>query len=204
MLSDHPPAIHVYRGEQIREFVPYLNEKAIQLGRQFPYLYIPLNETPPNYLLAEDPNAFAVFSGETAVLAAHPLVSSCLESKYSPRSTLDALQEQGFDLSHILYFAFFWVADEKRQDYALIERVYQEAASMGRQMGMTHACYFITLREEDHPLKPIPYIFPEPWDALSPPFCDTKITFTLCWPTLQPDGSVKEGYNLQTLFIREL
>lgn len=198
--------INTYRGEAIREFSPILNEWAIKQYRKFPYLYISQGEMLPYDVLCGDPNAFVLFAeknGEkVGTLSAHPLDSSSLNLKYSPISKLGELEEKGYDPGKILYVASFLVADEERENRTLIEEIYLKSVALAKQMGMTKICYFTTLREENHPLKPVPYIPVEPWEGFH--FYFSGITFDLSWPTLQEDGSVKECVSTQAIYMHDL
>ncbi len=209
MQSENCAEVCIYQGEKTKPLFPILNEWIVSRYIEFPFLYVAQEETPPTHLLAENPDAFVLFAEEkdkkVGMLIASPLDASfLLDVKYSPLSKLEEIEEKGFDPKKILYVHGFLVAHEKRGDFELINRIYQTAVHLAKEMGKTHICYFTTLREENHPLKPSPYIPLEPFEDLPTPFESMDITFKLTWPTLQADGSVISCENLQALFIQKL
>lgn len=200
--------IKIYRGKEEKHLVPMINAWVISHYMSFPFLYANQGETLANHVFFEDPNGFALFAEKgdqkVGMMLAIPLNSPVLDVQYSPFPMLSQMKEKGFDPDKILYGAVFVIAEEERQNQELIARMYQEAVSLAKKMGKTHICYFTTIREDHHPLKPTPYIPPEPWEELTPSPRSMDITIDLTWPTLQVDGSVKECINPQALYILDI
>jgi len=201
--------VKMYRGDNLRPLLPLVNEWIVSRYIEFPFLYVAQGEVPPTHVLADDPNGFVLFAEEqgkkVGLLMASPLDSSfLLDVKYSPLASLGEIEEKGYDPGKILYIHGFLVAPEKRNDFGLIQGLYKKAVALAQKMGKTQICYFTTIREEDHPLKPNSYVPLEPFNDVPTPFRDMGITFNLTWPTLQSDGSVKVSENLQALYVQDI
>lgn len=201
--------IKVFKGEADKYLAPTINEWVASHYIRFPFLYVNQGEALSNHIIFEDPNGFVLIAEKArqkvGLLMALPLTSVLLaDVDYNPASELEQIRKKGFDPDKILYGAVFFVSDEERQNKELIRQLYEEAVIFAKKMGKTQICYFTTVREENHPLKPNPFVPPEPWEDLSSPFRNMDIEVNFTWPTLQADGSVKECANPQALFIQDI
>ncbi len=208
LYATEPMTVIISHGEKEKDLLPIVNQWVISHYIQFPFLYAYQGEALPNHVFFEDQNAFVLFAEKegkrVGLMMALPLDSYFLDVKYSPYPTLAEMEQKGFDPHKTLYVACFLVAKEERSDREIAIRLYQRTVDLAKKMGKTHICYFTTVREEDHLLKPSPYISVEPWDEVTNPFRYTGIMFDLIWPTLQSDGSVKDCTNPQALMIKEI
>jgi hypothetical protein len=206
-MNSNEVEIKIYRSHSVRDVLPIINYWLVYY-REFPFLYIPEGEVPPNHILAEDPEAFVVLAKKRdkfiGLLTGIPLNSPLLDVKYTPFPVLNKVRANGFDLNEMLYIPAFLVSKEERGNQHLILQIYQTALSLAKERGKNQVCYFTTIREDNHPLKPDPYVCPEPWDDLPNPFQKMGITFNLTWPTLQSDGSVKKCENKQELYFQRI
>lgn len=201
-----PYQFQVFRGEEIKERGAILNEWAVRSYRGFPYLYVSDGEELQHQLLGQDPQSFVLLGMKNdqmaALFVAYPLDSAVLNFKYSLKGSFKEMEEKGFEPAHYLYAASFLVAEEERDNQALVQQIYRQASQLAQELGKKGICYFTTIREENHPLKPNPYVPVEPWEFLSPK--SMGITFELEWPTLQADGSVETNLNSQEIYYLDL
>jgi hypothetical protein len=209
MHDDAIPTITTHQGQQSYPLVPLIDEWVIYHSRKFPFLYVNQGEIIPHHLFFDDPQAFVLLAecaGEkVGLLAAIPMLSPFMDAaNYNPFVDISLFTKRGFDPKKILYVAVFFVADDQRSNHQLITALYERAAEIAIDSNFKQMCHFTTIREINHPLKPDPYIPPEPWAELPRPLQPMGITVEFTWPTLQADGSVKNQTNLQELFVVDL
>lgn len=211
-LAIATPEIEIaeYREEAIRPFALTLHNWSASAYRKFPFLYASegCGDVLPYHILCNDRDAFVLLAEkngkQVGMLAGYPLDSPFITVQYSPSSQFDAMRQKGYNPSEIFYVASFLIIDEERGNKTLAEAIYAQAASLAKKSGKKQMCYFATIREENHPLKPSAYIPVEPWDHLRQSFRSMGVSFELSWPTLQADGSVQECASMQELFILDL
>ncbi len=200
--------IHTYRGEVVGDLLSTIRSWAVSNYISFPFLYVDQGEELPHHIFRDDPHAFVLFAErnghKVGMFTALPLTSPLLDVNYSPLPYMDQIREQGFNPDQILYVASFLISKEERQDKGLILRIYQQAVDLAKEMGKTQICYFTALYDDHHPLKPDPFVQPEPWDDLPSPFRSMGVAMDFTWPTLQADGSVKECVHPQALYIQDI
>lgn len=199
--------IECYKGEEVKELRSLLDDWAIRAYREYPYFYVFDDETDYNTMFEVDPTAFVLFAEQDgqkiAHLSANALDSPFLEStNYTPIDALEAIQEQGFDLSQVLYISCFLMDDPQNKQVA--NQLFQKAVEMAHQMGKTDICYMAMVEQNDHPLKPAPYYPVEPWGLLDVTFEKMGIEVNISWPTLLPSGEVEETSHRLELFMLKI
>ncbi len=203
-----PIEIKIYQSDSGRDLLPTVHEWAILHYRDFPFLYAYQGEKIPHNIFLDDPNGFILSAERTeeklGLLLALPLNSSFLDIQYSPFEKIHEIEEKGFDPDNILYIASFLIDKLERHNKVLIADMYNQAVTLAKKMGKNQICYFTPIYTDDHPLKPTPFVPPEPWDDLPFQFKPMDITLNFTWPTLQPDGTVRDSVNPQALFYQNI
>lgn len=201
--------IKVHQGKSGMHLVPNIDEWVISHSRKFPFLYVKQEEIIPHNIFFEDPEAFVLFAEKAGkkigLFAGIPMNSEYMSAtNYNLFTEMHRFTKQGFDPEKILYVAVFFIADEERKNHDVVLQLYQQAVHLAKKIGKTQMCYFTTIREEDHPLKPHPYLPPEPWEELPTPIRNMGIDLNFTWPTLQADGSVENQLNSQALYLLDI
>lgn len=201
--------IKVYQGEKGMPLIPTIDEWVIYHAKKFPYLYVNQSEIVPHDIFFKDPQGFVLFAErkneKIALLAAIPMDSPQMDgANHNPFSDMSSYKNLGFNPEQIMYGAVFFIADTERENRDLILAMYRQAAKLAAERGKKQFCYFTTDREVNHPLKPLNYVPPEPWEELPILVRNMGIHVNFTWPTLQADGSVKNQLNTQTLYYFDI
>lgn len=209
MKNDSHFEIRVYQGETGMSLIHTIDEWVNYHAKKFPFLYANQGEIIPHYIFFEDPQGFVLFAEkankQVALLAAIPMDSPHMDAaNYNPFSEMSSYTDLGFNPEKIMYAAVFFIADEERGNRRLILEMYQQAAKLAIERGKKQFCYFTTVREDNHPLKPLNYVPPEPWEELPIPVHSMGIHVNFTWPTFQADGSVKDQLNTQALYFLDI
>lgn len=201
--------IECYQNQGVIEVRPILDEWGIQLFREFPYLYVYEEETDYNTIFEIDPHAFVLFAvsdgKKIGVIQANPLSSPFLENElYTPYGSLDQVRKNGYDPDKILYISCFLMTKEERLNHDAIALLFDSAVGTAKKMGKTQICYMEIIQDAIHPLKPVSYVPLEPWSDLAMDYRDMGVQIEMSWPTLQPDGAVKEEAHAMALYIIDI
>jgi hypothetical protein len=209
ILQAEMTKIECYRNEAVKEVRPILDDWAIRYYREYPYLYVYQEETDYNSIFEVDPTAFVLFAESKGQkighLSANALNSPFLENDlYTPVTVLDQIQKKGFDLEKVLYISCFLTIQDERLNQEMASQLFNRAVEMAKELGKTQICYMGIVEDAEHPLKPVPYVPIEPWGLLETDFRSLDVKIELSWPTLQPDGQVKEEAHTLELFIKDI
>lgn len=201
--------VECFQNQAVEEIRPLLDEWGIQLFREFPYLYVYQEETDYNTIFEIDPDAFVLFAEKDerkiGVIQANPLNSPFLEKElYTPYGCLDQIRAKGFDPDKILYISCFLMLKEERLNLDAITLLFDNAIGIAKKMGKTQICYMEIVQDPEHPLKPLSYISPEPWRDLMMDFRNMDVRIEMAWPTLQPDGTVREEAHAMVLYVMDI
>ncbi len=198
-ITSYPP-------EAVTAIRPMLDTWAIEMYREYPYLYVYQGETDYNSMFEQDPNAMVLFAEQDGqkigVLQANPLDSPYLkEEVYTPSDCLDEMRSKGYNPEDIYYISCFLLKKEFRQDRILALNLFAKACEVAKQHGKKAIAFMEIADEPAHPLKPDPYVPCEPWKLLGVPFTPMDVAVKATWPTLQPDGSVKDEEHTMLMYI---
>ncbi len=201
--------IECYRSEAVTELRPVLDAWAHGNYREYPYLYVFQQENDYNKIFEVDPTAFVLFAEKKGkkigLLQANALDSSFLKNaKYTPYLAVDQIQERGFDPEKTLYITSFLTTTEERSNKEMLSELFNRAVEIAKEKGKTQICYMEIVQDSSHPLKPTPYTPIEPWSELNVPFRSTGVQIEMSWPTLQPNGQVKEEAHTLEIFITDI
>lgn len=203
--------IELFQKEAVKTVRTVLDQWNIELWREYPYLYVFQNGIDSDYnsIFEEDPEAFVLFaerSGEKiGLLQANPLNSSFLEKgSYTPYEELDKFISNGFDPSKILYVSCFLMAREERSNLEAIHLLFERTIELAKRMGKTQICYMEIIEDENHPLRPVPYIPLEPWRVLGKNFRSMDIITTMRWPTLKMEEEVVEEEHQMAFYVMDI
>lgn len=198
-----------YRNNQINEMRPIVNEMGFTHYKKFPYFYV--HDDVPNFrsCFENDPNALLVCAEKNskviAILEAIPLNSSFLkDTPFTPFPVLQDIKNKGFNIDQTFYISGFIVNAEERLNKKMILNMFNNAVDLAKSLGKTQICFMELIGDENHPLKPDPYVPVEPWHELGVEFRKMDVSIDLAWPTLQPDNSVKEQVHTLTFFIGDI
>lgn len=201
--------VDCYQNEAVKSIRADLDEWNIKLWREYPYLYVFQDETNYNSIFEDDPEAFVLFAKRDGkmlgFLQANPLDSSFLEQDhYTPHSQLEQIRKKGFDPSKILYISCFLMMGEERSNLEAINQLFDQAIEQAKKLGKIQICYMEIVEDEKHPLRPSPFVPLEPWNDLGKEFRSMDVTLEMNWPTLQPDGNVKEEAHQMAFYVMDL
>lgn len=201
--------IETYRGNAVKNLRPLLDAWARCQYREYPYFYVYQKESDYNKIFEVDPTAFVLFAEQngkkTGLLQANALDSDCLKTeRYSPYSAIDLMKQRGYDPSKILYITSLLTTKEEYSNHKMISDLYNQAVKMAKEMGKKQICYMEIIPNESHPLKPTNYVPIEPWSELDIPFKTTGVRIPMSWPTLQPNGNVREETHKMEIFIADI
>ena len=201
--------IQCYRNEAVTELRPVLDAWAHSNYREYPYFYVFQKENDYNKIFEIDPTAFVLFAESNekkiGLLQANALDSSFLkDARYTPYLAMDQIQEKGFDPEKTLYITSFLTTKEERLNREMLSKLFDRAVEIAKEMGKKQICYMEIVQDFSHPLTPNPYIPIEPWSELNVLFRTTGIQIEMKWPTLQPDGQVKEEAHILEIFITDI
>jgi GNAT superfamily N-acetyltransferase len=191
-------------GRAITPFIPEVAAFRIKGFRAFPYLYSGSLAYEEAYLkgYADDERAMLVRvqdGGTTvAVATALPLNSSCDIVADAPV----LMRRAGYDPDRYFYYAEILV-DEAQRGRGIAQAIYAEREKAARLLGFDKLCLAVVERAADHPLRPAGYQSPERiW--IRDGFTKTDVRFSYGWPTIQPDGTVREQDNPMVFWVRDL
>lgn len=201
--------IKCFQKESVKTIRAVLDEWNIELLREYPYLYVFQNETDYNSIFEDDPDAFVLFAERDGVklglLQANPLDSSFLEQDlYTPHQQIDKFKINGFDPSKILYVSCFLMAREERSNLEAINLLFNKTIEQAKKMGKTQICYMEIVENENHPLRPVPYIPLEPWGDLEREFRSMNVMIEMSWPTLKVGGEVLNEVHQMVFYIMDI
>lgn len=201
--------VEIYREGGVKAIRKTLDEWTTHLLREYPYLYVYQGETDYNTLFETDPNSFVLFAEKDGkkigTLQANPLDSDYLKnSDYTPYNHLEQIKKNGFNPSKILYVSTFIMNKENSANKEAIKMLFDIAVELAKKMGKNQICYLEVVEEEKHPLKPSPYVPLEPWGELDKKSRSMNVTMVMSWPTLQPDGSVKDQSHQMVFYVIDI
>lgn len=206
--QDREFELRVYSEERVLPVLPLLQDWVEEAFLGYPYLWVAPKEReiyPPNAHLADEKNAIIVVvqcQGKIVGIASgNPLDSPVLEPVLQPM--LKQIAKQGFDPSQMFYMPYFLTSSEYRNDAALVEMMYQYYVDFARSIGKSQICYFQDRGMPVHPLRPEPFVEIEPWHLIQG-FRSMNVQMDLAWPTLQPDGSVRDQMHTMEFFVQDL
>lgn len=198
-------------GKALLPWLPAMHEQCAKQLRLFPYLYAPLEEqyiSPTDTTYVNSPESLVAIvknkEDVVGIAAGIPLNSPFLSAHYFSNELLSQFQSQGHDPDKIWYMGYFLMNPEYQEDAQLIHSLYELFADHARALGKTQLCYVDALFSEDHPLKPLNYQHPEPWERLIGGFISSNVNIEASWPTLQSDGSVKEETHPICFYLKDL
>lgn len=201
--------IETYRGNAVKNLRPLLDTWARNQYREYPYLYAYQNETDYNKVFEVDPTAFVLFAERNgkkiALLQANALDSEFLKTeRYSPYTAINLMIHRGYDPKKILYITSLLTTKEEHCNREMLSELYNQAVKIAKEMGKTHICYMDIIQNGPHPLKPTNYVPIEPWSELDVRFKTTGVRIPMSWPTLQPNGNVREEVHKMEIFITNI
>ncbi len=201
--------VECFQKEAVKTVRTVLDEWNIQLWREYPYLYVFQEETNYNSIFEEDPEAFVLFAEKDGVklglLQANPLDSSFFKQEpYTPHEQLDKFARNGFDPSKMLYVSCFLMAREERSNLEAINLLFNKTIEQAKKMGKTQICYMEIVENENHPLRPAPYIPLEPWGDLEKKFRSMNVTIEMSWPTLKAGGEVLNEVHQMAFYVMDI
>lgn len=201
--------IETYRGDAVKNIRPVLDAWARCQYREYPYFYIYQKETDYNKVFEIDPTAFVLFAERNGVkiglLQANALDSEFLKTeRYSPYSAITLMKNRGYDPNKILYITSLLTTKEEHCNHEMLSNLYNQAVKIAKAMGKKQICYMEIVQLAPHPLRPTQYIPIEPWSELDVHFKTTGVRIPMSWPTLQPNGNVREETHKMEVFITDI
>lgn len=201
--------VEVYQNGAVKKIRSIIDEWTVNLLREYPYLYVFQGETDYNTLFEKDPDSFVLFAEKDGhkigILEANPLDSKFLQnSDYTPYHHVDQIRKKGFDPSKILYVTCFMMAKGERKNKEAINLLFNKAVELAKKMGKTQICYMEVVEDAKHPLKPSPYVPLEPWGELEKRSKSMNVEMEMSWPTLQPNGEVKEQSHKMAFYVIDI
>lgn len=162
-----------------------------------------------NSIFEDDPDAFVLFAEREGVklglIQANPLDSSFLEQDlYTPHQQIDKFRINGFDPNKILYVSCFLMARQERSNLEAINLLFNKTIEQAKKMGKTQICYMEIVENENHPLRPAPYIPLEPWGDLQREFRSMNVTIDMSWPTLKAGGEVLDEVHQMAFYVMDI
>ena len=189
-------------GKDITPFIPEVAAIRIRGFRAFPYLYEGTLDYEQKYLTmyTTEPRAMLirVLDGDrvAAVATATPLQCNCDIVADAPV----LMRRAGFAPESFFYYAEIVVLPEYR-GRGIAPMIYAERLEAARRFGFTNLCLASVVRADDHPLRPRDYK-PAERVWIKDGFEPTNVGFTYDWPTIQPDGSVRDEANPMQFWVR--
>lgn len=196
-----------YCGEQITDLIPLLEEWCNREFANYPYLWVPAQGEicdAQAKLPSEKNSLVTIVRKEGAVVGVAAAIP--FDSMYSKegQAVMDKAIAQGFDLSKMLYMCYFLTAPECRNDAKLVEMIYNNYLDFAAKLGRTQICYFEDAGREDHPLRPETPTAIEPWGVVIDGFTRMDLQIEHSWPTLQPDGTVRDEAHKADYFYKDI
>lgn len=201
--------IENYQNKAVKEIRPTLDEFVHKAFREYPYLYVFQKENDYNAIFENDPDAFILFAKRDGkligTLQASPLSSPYLEkTHYTPSKSLDQIRKRGFNPEKILYITSFLMSKEERTNLPAIKLLFDKAVENAKGMGKSQICFMEVVENKNHPLRPDPYVPLEPWKELGRNIKNMNVVTQMSWPTLQPDGKVKDEKHKMMFFVMDI
>jgi hypothetical protein len=110
----------------------------------------------------------------------------------------------GHDPANIWYMGYFLVSDDYRDDANFIKAIYQKFLDHAAKLNCRQMSYVNVLtKPEKLSRKPKNYRYMEPWDDVITGFVQTSVSTQATWPTLQPDGLVKDETHEIRFYVSE-
>ncbi len=205
MLSDDGALrFETHLGAAIRPYVRDVAALRLEGFRAFPYLYEGTMAYEESYLAAyaDAPRSMLIrvlAEGQLAAVAtATPLCSSSEIVAEGP----ERFRRAGLDPTTFYYYAEILVKPAYRRR-GIAEAIYRERERLAVEWGYENLCLAIVVRPDDHPLRPATYKSPEHiWRRDG--FVKTAIEFAYHWPTIFPDGSVRDVANPMVFWTKRL
>lgn len=193
--------IEVFKGEETLSYIRVLSEMSIEAFHHFPYLYAGSVEDTVAYTKGCSQGLLIIAFNDEAIVGIYLGMPM-----NAPNSFLEQwsrkLSAKGINVNKCFYAGSLIVAPSfQRQGIGsqLMQRLLQEAKEMGFEtmMGVT------PIRPLNHPLRPQNYFDTDQlWGKYG--FEKIPIVFSVTWPTLQEDGTIKGGTNELACWVNPL
>lgn len=201
--------LKTYSMDQIEPLLPLLEKWVQRAFVQYPYLWLPAQETQYSGnlgLLTEQDAQVALVTQGSDVLGVATVVAfgSNTFKECLGESVVEKAKDLGFDPAKLLYVNYFLTAPEHLNEPHLVNMLYQQIVEYARQTGKTHVCYFEGAEKADHPLKPETMPVIEPWGHVIQGFTSMNLEADVSWPTIQGDGTVQDEVHVAKFFVKDV
>ncbi len=191
-------------GGEITPFVPEVAAIRIRGFRAFPYLYEGSPAYEEKYLqgYVREPRAMLirVRDGQETIGIATATPLACSGDIVADAPEL--LRRAGYDPAVFFYYAEILV-EPRYRGRGIARTIYAERERAARAFGFSSLCLAVVQRPADHPLAPPGYVSPERiW--IRDGFDKAGVTVSYGWPTIQPDGTVRDEDNPLAFWVRHL
>lgn len=196
--------VEILTGKDVQKYIVLLSRLRIDNFKEYPYLYEGSMEYEKQCMqgyMSCPHCAFAIakVDGKIAgALTGIPLVSD---------SSIGNDAEKIFKLNNLSPSEYYYYGEifvlKKFRNLAVAASLFAAQNSKVKGLGYKYAVMLTVVREENHPLKPKKYRSPDQlWTRAG--FSRMDLVLNCRWPTIQPDGSVKDINNFLEFWAKKL
>lgn len=195
--------IVVFKGSDAKPYIRVLSEMRVREFRNFPYLYAGNVEEDIIYTqgYADSPQGVLIIAFQDEIIVGICSGTPMTTSMSFLESWSQALRQDDMDLNACFYAGELIVEQPFRNQglgRQLIKSLMQEA----KLMNFSSLALATSIRPKNHPLRPQDYFDTDLlWTKHG--YQKQAQTFLTVYPTLQPDGTVKEEENLLACWIKK-
>lgn len=197
-------SLEIITSTNLESYLDIIADFRIKYFKEFPYLYEGTIDYEKHYLqgFAKDPKSILILikfeNRVIAVSTALPLMSEAdILDDTSAR-----FKEAGYQPEDFFYYSEVLIAPDFRKE-GLLRKIYAIREKWARSFGFNQLTLATVIREKTHPLRPSGYVEIESiWKHFG--FQKTSIEIDYKWPTIFPDGSVKEVNNKMVFWHKAL
>lgn len=196
-------SIEIFIGKDATEYVELVSTLRIELFQHYPYLYKGEIEYERNYMLSYTLDkrgiiAVARIDGVLAGISTGIPLNSDFEIVADVKKIF---KREKLDICNYYYCGEAIIKPEFRGRGLIKLLSVQE--NLIKDWGFKQVCFMAIVREDHHPLKPVDYKCPNNlWKRLG--FINNNLTAEYHWPTIQPDGSIKDTNNKLEFWTKQL
>lgn len=196
--------IEIFTGKDSEPYIETVSKLRIEAFKEYPYLYMGELDYERQYMRGYTKDdramiAIAKCDGKLAGISTGiPLIS---DSEIVADVKIIFLNEN-IDIGDYYYYGELIILPEFKGK-GILKKLLLAQDELIQSWGYKHACGLTVVREDNHPLKPAGYKSPDKIGKRLG-YLRTKLTTQYHWPTIQPDGTVKDEKNTLEFWIKDL